>query len=141
MTANQSIRHWPGGCNVCYRPLSWRVLAISHLRIGLEVGTPPCVWEEHTVNHSPRKDQISDAAQEILAYLIKHPRAQDTLEGIVQWWLLEQEIQYWIAKAQAALAELVARGLALERRGADGQTRYRINRRRIKEIRALLGQK
>lgn len=93
------------------------------------------------MNHSPRKDQISDAAQEILAYLIKHPRAQDTLEGIVQWWLLEQEIQYWIAKAQVALAELVARGLALERRGADGQTRYRINRRRIKEIRALLGQK
>jgi len=30
--------------------------------------------------------------QEILEYLRKHPEASDTLEGIAEWWLLNQRI-------------------------------------------------
>lgn len=75
---------------------------------------------------------------EILAYLVEHPEAQDTLEGIVGWWLLEQEIKRQTVKVKKALAELVAKGLVLERQGKDSRTFYRINKRKRKEIQSLL---
>lgn len=90
------------------------------------------------MKQSLRIVEPAEIAHEILAYLVEHPRAQDTLEGIVEWWLLEQEILRRTAQVQAALAELVARGLVLERQGKDGRTRYRINRRRSARIRDLL---
>jgi hypothetical protein len=90
------------------------------------------------VKQSLRIVEPTEIAQEVLAYLAEHPRAQDTLEGIVQWWLLEQEIQRRMAQVRAALAELVARGLVLERQGKDGRTYYRVNRRRLAQIRELL---
>ena len=70
----------------------------------------------------------SQVAREILAYLAAHPDAQDTLEGIVEWWLVEQRIVQQTAAVREALAELVAQGLLVERRGHDARTRYRIKR-------------
>ena len=67
-------------------------------------------------------------ANEILAYLVKHPEAQDTLEGITEWWLLEQQIQYAVAEVDGALNKLVAGGLLVTRRCADGRTYYGLNR-------------
>jgi hypothetical protein len=69
-----------------------------------------------------------------------HPKAQDTLEGIVEWWLLEQEIRRSTALVNAALSELISQGLVLEHRGKDGRIHYRINRRKVARIRALLKQ-
>lgn len=77
-------------------------------------------------------------AREILAYLAEHPDAQDTVEGIVEWWLLEQKIKRHTAQVKEALAELVAKGLVLERKGKDARIHYRVNRRKSGEIRALL---
>jgi hypothetical protein len=85
-----------------------------------------------------RSGKDADIAHEILAYLADHPHAQDTLEGIVQWWLLEQEILRSTSKVQIALAELISQGLVLEREGRDLRTHYRINRRKSAAIRALL---
>lgn len=82
-------------------------------------------------NHSP-------FAYKILAYLAEHPDADDTLEGIMEWWLLEQRIKYWTAEVQAALAGLVAEGLLLERRDRAGRTHYRVNRRKMKKVEELL---
>ena len=86
---------------------------------------------------SHEKSQI---AYEILAYMVEHPEAQDTLEGIVEWWLLEQHIARQTGKVKKALAELVTKGLILERKGEDSRAHYRINRRKYKEIQALLKQ-
>jgi hypothetical protein len=80
----------------------------------------------------------SQVACEILAYLTEHPKAQDTLEGIVEWWLMEQQIKRGVAQVKDTLAELVTQGLVLERMGRDGRIHYRLNRRRSEEIRALL---
>jgi hypothetical protein len=82
--------------------------------------------------------ELSPIARDVLAYLIEHPESQDTLEGIMQWWLLEQEIKRWIDQVQAAIAELVARGFVLERRGKDGRIHYRINRSRKQKIKTLI---
>lgn len=82
-----------------------------------------------------KKAQI---VNEILAYLSEHPDAQDTLEGIVRWWLLEQEIKRETDKVKEALNELVNRGLVIERKGSNTQVRYLINRDKLKEIQELL---
>jgi len=79
-------------------------------------------------------DRASRIASEVLLYLLEHPDAQDTLEGITDWWLMERRIKEQSALVKAALAELVAGGLVVaERRGAL-QVRYRINRNRYGEI-------
>jgi hypothetical protein len=75
---------------------------------------------------------------EILAYLVEHPEAQDTMEGIVEWWLLEQRIKRQTSRVKATLTELIALGLVLERKGRDRRVHYRINRRKAAEIRRLL---
>jgi DNA-binding MarR family transcriptional regulator len=64
----------------------------------------------------------------------------DTLEGIVQWRLLEQSIKYETAKVKKALDELVAEGLILERRMPDSRICYQVNPGKMEEILTLLNQ-
>lgn len=90
---------------------------------------------------SDSKIEESEMAYDILAYLSEHPDASDTLQGIVEWWLLEQEIKSRINQVERALSELVAKGLVLESKGKESQTRYRINRRKIKQVKMLLRRK
>jgi hypothetical protein len=79
-----------------------------------------------------------DIMREILAYLVEHPEAEDTLEGILKWWLLERKIKYQKKKVKEALADLVKKGLVLECEGGDRSLRYRINQSRCDEIQVLL---
>jgi hypothetical protein len=69
---------------------------------------------------------------------VEHPDASDTYEGIVHWWLLERRIERQMTETKLGLQMLVADGLLLETRAADSQTRYRVNPKKQKEIRALL---
>jgi hypothetical protein len=73
-------------------------------------------------------------SDDVLSYLIEHRDAQDTLEGIVEWWLMEQRIVTQTAQIRGVLDGLVADGLLLERRGTDSQTHYRINHQKTEEI-------
>jgi hypothetical protein len=75
---------------------------------------------------------------DILAYLAEHPDAQDTTEGITEWWLSERPARPNAARVEEALAELVALGLVLQRGSEDARTSYKANRRRLGEIAALL---
>ncbi|MBV8901861.1 MAG: hypothetical protein JOY92_17305 [Verrucomicrobia bacterium] len=77
-------------------------------------------------------------ADEVLAYLVEHPQAQDTLEGIAEWWLLEQRIRDAVADVEAALSELVTKGFLVARQCADGQTYYGLNRDKEREVRRHL---
>jgi len=85
-----------------------------------------------------KKKQLSE---EILQYLIEHPNAQDTLQGIVTWWLLERAIKHQTALVKEVLDKLVADGLIIAQHGSDSQTHYKINRRRRKRIISLLQQR
>lgn len=82
----------------------------------------------------------SEIARDVLGYLVDNPEAQDTLEGIVEWWLLERKIESVTTKVREALTELAASGLILERKGPDSRVRYLINGHKHDEILALLGQ-
>lgn len=80
----------------------------------------------------------SHIARAILDYLLEHPDAQDTLAGIAEWWLPEEQMKTRLAIVKDALDQLVANALVLERRGKDLQTHYRINGQRLKEIEKLV---
>jgi len=80
----------------------------------------------------------SKIGNEILAYLIDHPKAQDTLEGIVEWWLLERAIKFQETKVKKALAELAAKGLVIEQKGNNSKIHYSVNQSRFKEIKKLV---
>jgi hypothetical protein len=75
---------------------------------------------------------------EILEYLVRHPQAGDTIEGIVEWWLLEQRIVHALEKAQTSLNELVARRLLLAHRALDGRTHYRLYPGKLEEVRQIV---
>jgi len=62
----------------------------------------------------------------------------DALEGIVYWWMLEQNIEVETARVKEALDRLVNDGLVLEIQGRDSRTRYRICPVMRKEITKLL---
>ena len=66
-------------------------------------------------------------AGEILSYLANHTRASDTLEGIVDWWLPQQELAYQTKVVRDALAELVERGFLVKEVTKDSRIRYRAN--------------
>lgn len=82
----------------------------------------------------------SEIAHEILAYLVSHPEASDTIDGIVQWWFLEQAIKIHMSMLQEILEELVLQGLLIERKGNNLHPSYKINKDRYPEIKEILSQ-
>jgi hypothetical protein len=80
----------------------------------------------------------SEIAHDVLSYLSTHAEAGDTLEGIVEWWLLERRIRRGNAQIREALDELTAKQLIRAHKGRDTKVHYRINRRKEKAIRALV---
>ena len=77
---------------------------------------------------------------EILSYLVQHPDARDTLEGIAEWWVFAQKIDTRTLQVKEALGEMVSRRLVIERKGRDGRSHYRVNRRKLREISSILKQ-
>ena len=74
-------------------------------------------------------DQIAlknekEIQRDLLAYLGRYPEAHDTLEGIVEWWLLEQHVQKSSVVVKEALNALIAKGIVTEIRFPDGRIHY-----------------
>jgi DNA-binding PadR family transcriptional regulator len=83
----------------------------------------------------------SPLAHEILSYLAENPDSQDTLEGIVQWWLLDRKIERQTTEVKEALASLVSDGFVIEQTTSDSRTHYRINPEKKADIREVLKKK
>lgn len=81
---------------------------------------------------------LSRVAGQILGYLVKRPGSKDTAQGILEWWLLDEEIRIRIDLARDALNELVERGYVLETRSGRSAVLYHLNRSRWNEIEKLL---
>ena len=78
---------------------------------------------------------------EILAYFADHPQAQDTVEGIVEWWLLEQRIKQTTTQVKTALTQLEEKELLIAREMTAGRVYYRVNRKKLSDIRRILKEK
>jgi hypothetical protein len=76
------------------------------------------------------KRETATIAQGILKYLLQHPDAEDTLEGIARWWLGERTIKQQKLAIKKALASLVEKGLIIEVEARQSRTLYKLNKRR-----------
>jgi hypothetical protein len=81
---------------------------------------------------------MDELSLRILSYLAENPGANDTLEGIAQWWLLEREIREQLTAVERAVAELTAEGWLVARHRAGLPPQYRLNPSRAGAIRSLL---
>jgi hypothetical protein len=84
------------------------------------------------VNSSDRqqesdRDGFDNLCREILRYLADHPRARDTLEGILEWWLLERDIRRESSRVEQALTHLVDCNEIVVSQGPDGRRHYTLN--------------
>ncbi|OLE50902.1 MAG: hypothetical protein AUG51_25715 [Acidobacteria bacterium 13_1_20CM_3_53_8] len=86
-------------------------------------------------------DEEQVIAYNILSYLSKHKEAQDTLEGIAQWWLLQQTVEQHLLHVKKALAMLIEQNLVLVLEGKGTEARYVINSEKSAEISKLLESK
>jgi len=83
------------------------------------------------------RDETQETSHKILAYLMDNPEAQDTLEGIVAWWLLQQDIKRNVELVRKAVDGLLYKGFVLERQRANRKY-YQVNRERLSEISAII---
>ena len=74
----------------------------------------------------------------LLWYVLQHPDAKDTLQGILQWWLPRDRVERGEKEVQEALDELVARGWLTRRQPPPSQTLYGVNREKLEEIEAFV---
>jgi hypothetical protein len=68
---------------------------------------------------------LPSPAPEILDYLVRHPEAQDTIDGILHWWVLDACIRKWAPKIAETVAQLVEQGFLEQSQSADGNVFYR----------------
>jgi hypothetical protein len=85
-----------------------------------------------------RSSHESFLSHEVLNYLLQHPEAQDTIEGIAEWWLLQQRICNVVGNLELAIEDMVKKGFLLASEREDGRLCYRLNRDREREIRGHL---
>ncbi|MBI3047678.1 MAG: hypothetical protein HYY76_05145 [Acidobacteria bacterium] len=62
-----------------------------------------------------RSEQIETAVREIERYLLAHPNASDTLQGVQDWWLAGLATTPSLEVVQAALDRLVDAGVVAGR--------------------------
>ena len=75
----------------------------------------------------PANPPFPSPAPEILDYLARHPEAQDTLDGILHWWVLDSCVKRWAPRIAETVAKLVEQGFLKEKLSSDGQTFYRVS--------------
>ena len=75
-----------------------------------------------------------DIQEGILNYLSQNPEANDTLEGIMEWWLLTYRINFEMKKVKAAISSLIKDGWIIETKRKDSTVHYRLNPKKRQEI-------
>jgi hypothetical protein len=72
---------------------------------------------------------VDATAAKIRRYLLEHPKAADTLEGVAVWWLSGNTSRAWLSTVQDAVNKLVLSGEAVKQTLPDGTVIYERNKR------------
>ena len=75
-------------------------------------------------NHEDQ--EIASIANEIRNYILAHPNAADSLEGVIKWWLMRQRFESATDRVQKALDYLIAEGLVSKKAVASGRVVYAV---------------
>jgi len=78
---------------------------------------------------------LPSPAREILDYLVRHPDAQDTIDGILQWWVLDPGTRKSASKIADAVAQLSKQGFLEQKRSTDGAVFYRVSAHYLSTLR------
>lgn len=87
-----------------------------------------------TQNETTREELIA----EILRYVVAHPNAKDTIDGIQKWWLPKNIKPEGKRKTEEALNFLAAKGWLNARSSPQAETIYSLNENCSAEIDAFL---
>ena len=79
-----------------------------------------------------------DVTIEILRYVITHPSAKDTINGIEKWWLSKNLGGEGKRKIAESLNLLVVKGWLVARCSPQSETIYSLNENSLLEINAFL---
>ena len=75
---------------------------------------------------------------EILRYVVAHPTAKDTIQGIEKWWLSKSTSRETRSKMEQHLSLLVAKGWLIARGSPQSETIYSLNEKGLDEINEFL---
>lgn len=92
------------------------------------------------MNATGRSDAIAEVKalqRQILRYVIEHPDAKDSAEGIRNWWLAPPSRGAAVGEIRAAVADLVRRGF-IRISGRGPNTIYGAEPSRLADIRRFL---
>lgn len=59
-----------------------------------------------------------------MRYLLEHPDAKDTAEGVADWWLLNRKVSAGVTEVEASLRRLVELGPVGVDTREDGKRHY-----------------
>ena len=82
-------------------------------------------------NQARERDQLKS---KIWEYVKSRPEVGDTLEGIIRWWLPQQELVIVAHKIETAVEALVKQNYLVAEPLPDGQTHYRVHPERKAEL-------
>lgn len=80
----------------------------------------------------------SPMIHEILRYLIEHPDAKDTIDGILRWWIPQGHAERKKEDVEHAINELVAKGWIVKRETTPSHTVYGVDKHQLEQVRNFL---
>ena len=76
--------------------------------------------------------------RDILHYLLEHPDAKDTRDGILRWWIPQRASEPDISAVQGALDDLVSKGWMSKRETMPDRVIYSMNKDHLEDIQASI---
>jgi hypothetical protein len=83
--------------------------------------------------HSADPELSWGAVKDILGYFLRNPQAIDSVEGVVRWRVMEEQVHRTVEETQSALAWLVSEGYLeeLETTGTGRIVRLNLERQAV----------